>query len=174
MAEFFLTGKLEILDEISTPRQQNIRLLGLSGREVYADLGAYRGDTVLEFIQAAGSYRQIFAVEPDKRNFAKLEQMVREQGLERVRLQNAAAYSKECLLPFSSPGGRSSAIGRGGGGAGAAPFIPYRWSNPDVSQNGYRRAEAAALEGMREVLKEHKPKLMVSAYHRIEDFLPCR
>ncbi len=24
------------------------------------------------------------------------------------------------------------------------------------------------------MLKEHKPKLMVSAYHRIEDFLPCR
>lgn len=171
VAEFFLTGKLEILDEISTPRQQNIRLLGLSGEEVYADLGAYRGDTVLEFIQAAGSYRQIFAVEPDKRNFAKLEQMVREQGLERVRLQNAAAYSKECLLPFSSPGGRSSAIGRGGEAVRALPLLSLTdGAIPTYLKMDIEGAEAAALEGMREVLKEHKPKLMVSAYHRIEDF----
>ena len=40
----------------------------------------------------------------------------------------------------------------------------------DVLGGSREGAEAAALEGMREVLKEHKPKLMVSAYHRIEDF----
>lgn len=171
VAEFFLTGRLQVLDEISTPRRQNLQLLGLSGEEVYADLGAYRGDTVLEFIETVGSYRQIFAVEPDKRNFSKLEQLVRERGLEHVSVKHAAAYSKECLLPFSSPGGRSSAIGRGGETVQALPLLSLTDGVvPTYIKMDIEGAEAAALQGMAGVLCEHKPKLLLSAYHRIEDF----
>ena len=171
VALFQLTGRIATLDAVSIPRKDSLALLELGAREIYADLGAFRGDTVLEFIeQAGGGYRQIFAAEPDGKNFTRLEKMAEERSLKRVVLQNVAAYREDCLLPFGSPGGRGSAIGRGRGMVRALPLLAITQGQiPTYIKMDIEGAERAALEGMRDVLAAHAPKLLVSAYHRIED-----
>ena len=171
VAEFQLTGRLPVLDAISQPRAQSLALLHLSNEEIYADLGAYRGDTLLEFLELAGDYRQIFAVEPDAKNFAKLESLIRRLGLHHVVAKNNAVSDAARKVCFGSPGGRSSAIGRGKGEVQALPLLELTHGQiPSYIKMDIEGAEAEALRGMEGVLAAHAPKLLVSAYHRIEDY----
>lgn len=171
VAEFQLTGRLPALDAISQPRSQSLALLHLSNAEIYADLGAYRGDTLLEFLELAGDYRQIFAVEPDAKNFAKLESLIRRLNLRGVVAKNNAVSDAARKVCFGSPGGRSSAIGRGKGEVQAMPLLELTHGQiPSYIKMDIEGAEAAALRGMEGVLAAHAPKLLVSAYHRIEDY----
>ena len=171
VAEFQLTGRLPALDAISQPRSQSLALLHLSSEEIYADLGAYRGDTLLEFLEQAGDYRQIFAVEPDAKNFAKLESLIRRLNLRGVVAKNNAVSDAARKVCFGSPGGRSSAIGRGKGEVQALPLLELTHGQiPSYIKMDIEGAEAAALRGMEGVLAAHAPKLLVSAYHRIEDY----
>ena len=172
VAAFQLTGCIRLLDAVSIPRQRSLELLELGPQEIYADLGAFRGDTLQEFLeQVDGSYRQIFAVEPDAKNFAKLKRFAAERGLKRLVLKNVAAYGSACELTFGSPGGRSSSIGRGNGSVQALPLMEITEGQiPTYLKMDIEGAEASALWGMREVLASHAPKLLVSAYHKIEDY----
>ena len=72
---FKLTGNIKFLTEIFTDKNEIFRILDLSGNESYLDLGAYRGDTIQEFLHYTnGSYRHITALEPDKKTFKKLKE----------------------------------------------------------------------------------------------------
>ena len=73
MLEVKLTGDLSAHFREDTPREADMKLLGLSDREHYLDLGAYNGDTIREFLKLTeGKYASIDAFEPDAHNYRKL------------------------------------------------------------------------------------------------------
>lgn len=79
--------------------------LRLCDDESYLDLGAYNGDTVLEFIQKTGKYKSITAVEPDNKSFKKLT--ANTGGLENLTLINACVGGSRRHCGFSSRKGRA-------------------------------------------------------------------
>lgn len=168
--EFKITGDIRLLNEITTlPAEAFENILKPQKDEVYVDLGAYNGDTVLEFIeQADGNYRKIYALEPDRRNFRKLLKST--ENLVNFEAINAAGWSEDCSLFFSDKAGRQSAVSEKGLetaarsvdsvlDGGAASYIKY-----DVEG-----AEKHALFGSEKTIKVFKPKLTVAIYHRDED-----
>ena len=57
-------------------------------QEVYVDVGAYDGDTLDLFLEeCGGSYRKIYALEPENDNFSKLEKYVTENKLQNIVLE---------------------------------------------------------------------------------------
>ncbi|MBQ8979158.1 MAG: FkbM family methyltransferase, partial [Oscillospiraceae bacterium] len=69
---FRISGKTEYLTSCTAERSDIFgKIMKFGADEVYIDMGAYNGDTVAEFAQMA-SYRHIYAVEPDTKNFRKL------------------------------------------------------------------------------------------------------
>ena len=61
---FEFTGELSYLLETESSRKEAlVDLLGLTDKEHYADLGAYRGDTVEELIELCGGFERIYAFE---------------------------------------------------------------------------------------------------------------
>jgi hypothetical protein len=77
---FFITGKLEYLALMESPKKSALDLLELDDCEdlSYIDLGAYDGDTIFEMLdyynnKNTKSIKKIYAFEPDKKNFAKLK-----------------------------------------------------------------------------------------------------
>lgn len=74
LLEFRISGKLEYLRKIMSDRSEIFSLMGIGRNEIYADLGAYDGDTIQEFVDITGGYAHVIAVEPDRKNFRKLEQ----------------------------------------------------------------------------------------------------
>ncbi len=144
-------------------------ILPLCNNEVIVDLGAYDGDTIREFLAVTnGSYKKIYAFEPDSKNFRKLERKT--EHLINIERYNLGAWDKEETLFFSKEGSRNSKQKDGG--------IPVQFNSVDNIVSGkvtfikmdIEGAELMALKGAEQTIKAYKPKLYVCAYHRNEDF----
>ena len=69
-----LSGKLDYLTEAETPSDEKFDLLKIGTEEIYVDLGAYDGDTVIEFLNETSlQFTKIYAMEPDAKNYRKLK-----------------------------------------------------------------------------------------------------
>ncbi len=168
--EYKITGKIQpLIEASSTPKEAQEEILKLSKDEVYIDAGAYDGDTVNQFIDfTGGEYKKIIAVEPDRKNFKKLNKSVADK--DNIDTINAAVWSEDKLLNFSDSAGRQSFVSDSGKeiqgraidsilNGGAATYIKY-----DVEG-----AEKEALLGSHETIQKYSPKLSVALYHRNED-----
>lgn len=178
-----ITGKISYLAENYAEKSEGYDILSLGKNEVYADLGAYTGDTVEEFINVTGGeFGRIYALEPDAKNYAKLKRRLYMVNPFDLRTYNAGAWSKDCTLKFAQLGGRNSTL------------IPYnrvtmKAINPahikDIEMRSLdsiagsekityikfdvEGSERQALEGCKNIISRDKPKLCVSLYHRTED-----
>lgn len=167
---FYYSGRIELLDEITTEKSEVFEnILRLSNDEVYVDLGAYNGDTIDEFLNyTGGKYRRIIAFEPNEKNFSKLKKHC--EGMQNVDLWQLGAYSENTFLDFNNKAGRNSAIAESGTRTRVAAVdsvlcgIAAGYVKADVEG-----ADFETLLGMKNTLKNFKPKLNFSAYHRFED-----
>lgn len=166
---FEFTGELSYLLKTETTREEALcDLLKLTDKENYADLGAYRGDTVEELKSLCGGYEKAYAFEPDKKTFLKLSENTK--GFENLSLFPYALWNKNTTLIFSGGGGRQSSLSEEGYEVDAVALDnilgdkKITYIKADVEG-----AEKEALEGMNRILKEQKPKLCISAYHRSSD-----
>lgn len=166
---FEFTGELSYLQKAESPRAEALtELLKLTDKEHYADLGAYRGDTIEELINLCGGFKKAYAFEPDKKTFSKLSENTKD--IKNLTLFPYALWSENTTLNFSGGGGRQSALSYEGYEVRAVSLdsilknTKLTYIKADVEG-----AEKEALEGMQRILKEQKPKLSISAYHRSAD-----
>ena len=144
----------------------------------YADFGAYRGDTVAKMLEAYPGMETVFAMEPDARSFARLQQYC--AGLSQsVQLACAAAWSEEGVLRFCGAGSRSASLQDASFALShteKATSVPALSADaflagaaPDFLKFDVEGAEHAALCGAEKTIRTHRPALLVSAYHRPQD-----
>ena len=177
---FKLTGNINYLFSCQSGEKEiTDQLIPLKGRRgTMVDLGGYDGDTVRRWItDSQGDFQHILTMEPDVKNFKKMQKKLKDWDLTKVTMVNAAAHSKKDILTFAVRGGRNSAIiGTGGLSVQKTYEVPAESvdgimaGNPvslikmDIEGN-----EAEALKGARESILKFHPPLMISAYHRSED-----
>lgn len=170
---FKISGKLKYLKNSTTDRREDYKsLLRLGENEAYVDLGAYRGDTIREFLELTGGrYEKIVAFEPDAKSFAKLEDAVCESGLENVLLKNLGAWDKKDELPFNGRAGRNSTFASAGRQTAAVDSVDNILGGARATfiKMDVEGAEKRALAGCRETVAAWRPKLFVSAYHYDSD-----
>lgn len=172
LCNFRLSGKLSDLDRMETPVREAYELLEIGRQERYLDLGAYDGDTLRELLEIAGGYDRAIALEPDPKNYAKLERFAMESNLRSVHLIQAAASRETRRLSFEDRAGRNSALSGDGRSAVQAYAVDELPCCRDLSyvKLDIEGAEADAIWGMKNLLMARKPKLRVCAYHRTQDF----
>ncbi len=166
-----LTGKLSYL-KAATSSQEEVfdSVLSCERYKACADLGAYNGDSVREFMQKFPSLEKVVSLEPDRRNFKKLARFVEEEGLSFAECHNCAAWCENGEMAFSQSGNRNARAGEGKGVVAvrtldsildgrAVDYIKY-----DVEGSEYE-----ALLGSMKTIETYKPDLLVSLYHRNED-----
>lgn len=167
--DFMFGGELETLKNITTSKEEVFEnILKFSTDEIYLDLGAYRGDTVDEFLTYSPEYKEIIAVEPDRRTFKKLTVYL--EDVPDSTAHQKAVYNEKKTLVFSSKAGRQSTISDKGeeietltvDELSADRVITY--IKMDVEG-----AEKEAIEGAVNTLKNQKPKLNIALYHRSAD-----
>lgn len=143
-------------------------LLHYTDREVYLDLGAYNGDTVLKFAAATQNcYAHILAAEPFFKNFQKLQQNT--AHLKNVIYLNKACSNSNAPLFFNKKGGRGSSIGdRVSVPAFTVDSLleQHRVTTVKMDIEGL---EQQAIEGAAQTLLKVRPKLQIAAYHRSGD-----
>lgn len=166
---FKISGKVQYLFDCESEKDEVYNeILKLGSNETIVDLGAYDGDTVREFLAATkGSYRKIYAFEPDKKNFRKLERKT--EGTENLILFNLGAWDKKETLLFETKGGRNSRQESTGKEVSFDSVDNVISDEVTFIKMDIEGAELKALEGARKTVEAYHPKLYVCAYHRNED-----
>lgn len=165
-----LSGKISYLFACETQRHEDLQsIFSFTDKENYLDLGAYNGDTVLEFLQLVDNKcSSIVAVEPDRRNCRKLRALKDELSLGNSFVVNeAGVWKKKTVLSFSDSGGRQSTFIDASKAEVNVDTIDDFSEGRAISyiKMDVEGAEQQALEGGRETICKYQPKLFVAAYH---------
>ena len=164
-----LTGGLSPLLECEVSKREADLLLTLPEGAVFVDLGAYNGDTVLHYTSLFPQISKIYAVEPDKRNFRKLQENT--EGLPfDITYINALISDHDGISYAGKNRGRGvheqdqgdeirsvtvDSILKGG---------PSDFIKIDVEGN-----EIKAIQGAKETIARYKPSMQIACYHRSGD-----
>lgn len=142
----------------------------LDDAEVFMDLGAYRGDTVKDFLNRVNSYDKIIAVEPDKKTFIKLCKEC--EGLENTLLLNGCISDTDGKKAFNMDSSRGSAVGSGGTEIDCFSIDGIlKGEKATFIKMDIEGEEANAIKGAKDTILKHKPKMIISCYHRSEDLI---
>ena len=176
-----LSGRLDYLRSCETPREEMFDLLRIGGEEIYVDLGAYNGDTIVEFLNETGmNFRKIYAMEPDHKNYIKLKRRLYMIGSGLLEAYNAGAWDCETTMRFSLRAGRSSKVEETDleRANNPARYREVSMMSVDSMLRGepatfikydVEGSEEKAIEGAGKTISAHRPKLSVALYHRNED-----
>lgn len=177
------TGEVDhLFRAVSDPDEVATTILRPETIRVYADLGAYTGDTIRKLAAVAPHLETVFAIEPDPRNHRKLAAYAAEETRFRILPVEAAAWNAEVELLFDGSGNRnagalanrSAALENRPAKTRAVPALPLDRltgnAAVDFIKYDVEGSEREALEGSRQTILRSFPKLLVSAYHRVEDF----
>jgi len=166
---FKISGNIDYLTTVTTPKSEIYKeIIRPTTNEIFVDLGAYNGDTIRELLEfSRGKFHRIVAMEPDKKNFKKLQKFIGHSPA--IDTYNCVAWCVDTEIPFSTKAGRQSAVGEGA-------LMPAR--SVDSILDGERAtiikmdvegAEREAIWGASRTISRFGPKLMISLYHRNED-----
>lgn len=173
-----ISGDIKYLKSCETPEEEAFSLLNIGLNETYVDLGAYNGDTVDKFLKLTGKrFNDIYAVEPDFKNFGRMVRRNYALGRGIFHPINAAAWSENRELEFKKSGGRNSSVcnpyGRGEKvrvqGISVDSMLGEKI--PTLIKLDVEGCEREALKGAQKAIAAHKPRLILSAYHRTEDLI---
>ena len=178
---FKLTGKPQYLRNAENDPDDVMRELIRPDRlTAYADLGAYNGDTVRQLLSHAPALKKVWAMEPDARNYKKLNAYAQAEDRAQVLAVQAGAWSCEDTLFFDASGNRNASFGANRSDTldrpaklssiAAMPLDKVlAGERVDYIKYDVEGAEKEALLGSVGSIRAHRPLLLVSLYHRNED-----
>ncbi len=163
---FHLDGDINRLFCCETSEDEAFEnILKLPKNSSFLDLGAYNGDTVLDFVRRCPNFSHITALEPDKKSFAKL--IKNTEGISLTPI-NCAVSDTLGKIPFSFTASRGSSLG--GEGEIESITIDSLGRDFDYIKFDVEGNEAAAIRGGSRTLLKSKPKMLISCYHRADDY----
>ena len=172
-----LGGDLSLYEKIRSPGLYFDKdLVALGEHEVFLDVGAYKGDAIVEFSRRTGGrYDGIIAFEPDRKASAALLETAARNKIGGLELHGCGAWNEAATLSFDGGREGSSRLS----GTAAAPQAAAVEVKAIDSVLGGRRvtyvamdiegAEHNAILGAERTIKKWTPKMAVCAYHRRED-----
>jgi FkbM family methyltransferase len=141
--------------------------------ETYADIGAYTGDTLQQFLRhTKGKFKKYFALEPDRANFKELQNTIPQIDvlLKKIMPLNLGAGAGWSEVDFDPDSEASTIVKSGKTKIKIAPldelFKDETITTIKMDVEGY---ESEALSGARNLIKSYCPKLAICVYHRPSD-----
>lgn len=165
--DFIYTGRTEYLYAIESPKDEAFDNILKLKNESYLDLGAYRGDTVEEFLRFSDKYKSITAVEPNPKNYRKLCEYL--ENVKGATAINAGISDRDGYMTISRKGGRMPTLGDPDGIEVPVRTVDSLNLSPTYIKVDIEGMESAMLRGAENTIKTFKPKINLAAYHRSED-----
>ena len=166
--DYYYTGRIEYLRAIESDKDEAFRGILRLNDERFLDLGAYRGDTVDEFLRYSETYRGITAVEPNPKNYQKLCEHIAD--IPRAAVLHAGISDTVGMMTVSKKAGRMPTLGDSGGIAVPVMTVDAICCDPTYIKADVEGMESAMLRGAEQTLRQRRPKLNLAAYHRAGDF----
>ncbi len=166
--KYKLSGKIDYLIDCQVDENEPYNSFLKLRNERFLDLGAYNGDTVLGFVEKCPDYESVCALEPDRKTFKKL--LNNTENIKDLTTINACISDKCEMVNFKMLGGRNSVLGDGKDEIQALTIDSLNF-NPTYIKMDVEGEEIAAINGGKETILKNKPKMLISAYHRTDDFI---
>ncbi len=172
IVRFKLSGIPEYLFAAEDSEEKTLRqLLKLQKDATVFDLGAFIGDTAEKFAKLWPEYGKIIAVEPSEKNFSRL--CATAEKLRDTQCVNAAIGYLNGNMFFGNEGGRNQSLHSGNRTTACVTIdtLTSIHGKPDFIKFDIEGEELNGIIGGENTIKEYKPLLMISAYHRSEDII---
>lgn len=149
--------------------------------DVFIDCGSYIGDTIESYkAHSKDTFSKIYAIEVDTINFAVIKRNYAEDS--RIIPLKYGVWDRDCDLSFDNIGSGSGRVSEAGSEvitAKAIDSIIGKENNVTDKESGVVKfikmdiegAEYNALMGARLTIERDKPTLMISVYHKKDDFI---
>jgi FkbM family methyltransferase len=137
----------------------------LDSDEVFIDCGAFDGDTVEQFSRATGNrFKQIMAFEPDPVNLAALHRIADADRRVSVLPYAVGACRQVAQFTIAGPG---SHVSQAGECEVQVTTLDEALQDiqPTYIKMDIEGSELDALEGGKETIRRHRPKMAVCVYH---------
>lgn len=165
---FKLTGDIKYL-RLCESEDDIYTILNLPVGVHYLDLGAFTGDTVAHFAECNPQYRHITAVEPDKRNYRKLQENTLNTA--DISLIRAVVSDEDGTAFTAGKKGRGTHSDTSGEpvAAVAVDTLLGGEASPIFIKADVEGSELKMLRGAAKTIAEKSPFMVIDCYHRSED-----
>jgi FkbM family methyltransferase len=168
-----LTADFAALPSIEPNQYFAAGVVSVGDDEVFVDCGAFTGDTLVDVASRVGSWRSYHAFEPDPASFEALATAVATLPsalAERVHLYRAATADRPGTARFQATGlGSASLSAKGTYAVECVAIDDVLAEAPTFIKMDIEGAEADALRGAERSIRQGRPLLAISAYHRQAD-----
>lgn len=146
--------------------------LPITESEVFVDCGSFDGFNSVQFTKHCSNPR-ILAVDADPTNIQKIESTFQKNQIKNYKIVPIGLWSEKKTLHFTAYGSGASRIMDEGSDVLECDCLDHLFSEEDVSfiKMDLEGAELEVLKGAKAIIKEKKPKLAISIYHKEEDIL---
>lgn len=143
----------------------DLDIISCDGEDVMVDLGAYIGDSVMDYVNTFGDYKKIYAYEITPETFLTLQKNV--GGLRDIELRRKGVSKKNGIMYIEESGGAAgNQIADSGNVEVEVVALDEDIEEPvSVIKMDIEGAEKDAILGARRHIAQERPKLMISAYH---------
>mgnify|MGYP001864251635 FL=1 len=148
----------------------DLDLIPNSDFEVFVDLGAYTGDTALDFINTYNNYKKIYCYEITKETTAILKNTL--SNFDNIVYKNKAVLDKNQILYLKESSINASANQVGEIGTTEVEAVTLDddvLERIDILKMDIEGSEYQALLGAKNHIKNDTPKLLISVYHNNDD-----
>ena len=138
--------------------------------EVFVDAGCFDGESVKNFVKwSQGRYKEIYSFEPDNDCYRECKEIL--NGVTNCTLINKGLWNSEATLSFKATGKSDSTICEDGETIIYTCRLDEELKDKRVTfiKMDIEGAEREALRGAEKIIREQKPKLAISIYHKKED-----
>lgn len=164
-----LTGNPVYLKLCEVSQEEADAVLPSDRKGLFADLGAYDGDTVMRYSSLMHELTGFIAVEPDRRNMRKLKENT--CLINNIEYVQAFVSDKEGTADVNGNIGRGTSLEKEGSREVQTVTIDglIKGRQTAFIKFDVEGAEAAAIAGGEKTIKEEKPLMNIACYHRSED-----
>jgi len=171
---FIKTSNGNCFDNIDTTKPEYFlnNFYEFTDKEVYVDLGAYNGDTILKFVNIVKSeYKKIIAFEPDKKNYKALESNIKKNNLKNIDIYNLGSWNKKANIGFDCGYFASSHVNKNLDNKIQVDALDNLFLDTPITfiKMDIEGAEKESLFGTKKIIQKYKPKLAICVYHKWED-----
>lgn len=145
-----------------------------SAHEVFVDGGAYDGRTTVDFVKWAGKdYDMSYVFEANNDNLYMCKNTLMNAGVDKYELVMKGLWDKSETVAFNSSLSTACRVDENGDSFTQMASLDEELSGKRVTfiKLDIEGGEYKALIGAREIIRQWKPKLAVSIYHKREDFV---
>lgn len=140
--------------------------------EIFVDAGCFDGASTHEFINwCGGNYKKIYAFEPDDKNFLMCKKEL--ESIKNCNIINAGLASEKGYVKFRALGSVNSVIDEFGDSQVRVEEMDECIPDERVTfiKMDIEGSEREALMGAENIIRQYKPKLAISVYHKREDII---